>query len=145
MLNKENLLIVKEKGYEFIVGERLKNLPKKIQEALLDRHNYQSMTIAKSGKMLETIQLTYPIVTHNKRKILCTYSEKRAKKDRMDREQKLEKAKEMMKNPAQLGKKAAIYDLKSNQVDTQTGELADPKTKKIIYEFDEAKIAKAAQ
>jgi transposase len=145
MLNKDNLLIVKEKGYEFIVGERLKNLPKKIQEALLDRHNYQSMTIAKSGKMLETIQLTYQIVTHNKRKILCTYSEKRAKKDRMDRDQKLEKAKEMMKNPAQLGKKAAIYYLKSNQVDTQTGELADPKTKKIIYEFDEAKIAKAAQ
>lgn len=145
MLNRDNLLAINEKGYEFIVGERLKNLPKKVQEALLDRHNYQSMTLEKRGKKNEDLIINYHIITHKERKILCTYSEKRAKKDRLEREQKIEKAKKMMKIPSQLGKKAALYYLKSNQVDTDTGEVADPKTTKIIYELDEAKIAKAAQ
>lgn len=110
MLNKDNLLAINEKGYEFIVGERLKNLPKKIQSELLNKENYKLMTIEKHGKIDAKIVLSYHIVTHNDRKILCTYSEKRAKKDRIDREKKIEKAKEMMKKPTQLGKKAALYD-----------------------------------
>jgi transposase len=144
MLNKDNLLAINENGYEFIVGERLKNLPKKIQSELLDKQNYKLMTIEKHGKIDEKIVLSYHIVTHNERKILCTYSEKRAKKDRMEREKKIEKAKEMMKKPTQLGKKAAIYYLKGNQVNTDTGEVADPKTTKTIYELDQSRIDKAA-
>lgn len=144
MLNKDNLLAIKDKGYEFIVGERLKNLPKKIQSELLNKENYKLMTIEKHGKIDEKIVLSYHIVTHNDRKILCTYSEKRAKKDRIDREKKIEKAKEMMQKPTQLGKKAAIYYLKGNQVNTDTGEVADPKTTKMIYELDQTKIEKAA-
>lgn len=145
MLNKDNLLTITEKGYEFIVGERLKNLPKTLQTELLDQKNYKPMVLEKHGKIGEKIVLSYHIVEHKGRKILCTYSEKRAKKDRMERETKIEKAQKMMKNPAQLGKKAAIYYLKSNQVDTDTGEVADPKTTKIVYELDQNKIDKAAQ
>ena len=145
MLNKDNLLTITEKGYEFIVGERLKNLPKTLQTELLDQKNYKPMHLEKHGKIGEKIVLSYHIVEHKGRKILCTYSEKRAKKDRMERETKIEKAQKMIKNPAQLGKKAAIYYLKSNQVDTDTGEVADPKTTKIVYELDQNKIDKAAQ
>jgi transposase len=145
MLNNDNLLAINENGYEFIVGERLKNLPKKVKAELLDRNNYKLMTIEKHGKIDEKIVLSYHIVTHNDRKILCTYSEKRAKKDRIEREKKIEKAKEMMKKPTQLGKKAAIYYLKGNQVNTDTGEVADPKITKIIYELDQKKIEIAAQ
>jgi transposase len=144
MLNSDNLLTINEKGYEFIVGERLKNLPKKIQEELLNRQNYQWMSVEKRGKVDEKIMVSYHITTYKGRKILCTYSEKRAKKDRIEREQKIEKAKAMMQNPAQLGKKAAIYYLKTNQVNTDTGEVADPKTAKLVYELDQAKIEKAA-
>jgi transposase len=145
MLNKDNLLAINDKGYEFIVGERLRNLPKTVQSELLDRQNYKPMTLEKHGKISEKIVLSYHIVTHNGRKILCTYSEKRAKKDRIERETKIEKAKEMMKKPAILSKKAAIYYLKGNQVDTDTGEVADPKTTKIVYELDQNRIDKAAQ
>lgn len=145
MLNKDNLLAINDKGYEFIVGERLKNLPKTVQSELLDRQNYKPMTLEKHGKISEKIVLTYHIVTYKGRKILCTYSEKRAKKDRIERETKIEKAKEMMKKPAVLGKKAAIYYLKGNQVDTDTGEVTDPKTTKIVYELDQNRIDRAAQ
>jgi transposase len=145
MLNKDNLLTITDKGYEFIVGERLKNLPKKLQTELLDRKNYKPMVLEKHGKIDEKIVLTYHIVEHNGRKILCTYSEKRAKKDRIERETKIEKAQKMMKTPAVLGKKAAIYYLKGHQVDTDTGEVVDPKTTKIVYELDQNKIDRAAQ
>jgi transposase len=145
MLNTDNLLAINENGYEFIVGERLKNLPKAIKAELLDRQNYKLMTLEKHGKIDEKIVLSYHIVTYKDRKILCTYSEKRAKKDRIEREKKIEKAKEMMKNPAQLGKKAAIFYLKGNQINTETGEVADSKTTKIIYELDQTKIDIAAQ
>ena len=36
MLSKNNLQITTDKGYEFIIGERLKTLPKAIQNPLLD-------------------------------------------------------------------------------------------------------------
>jgi transposase len=53
MLNKDNLLAINDKGYEFIVGERLRNLPKTVQSELLDRQNYKPMTLEKHGKISE--------------------------------------------------------------------------------------------
>ena len=148
MLNKDNLLEINANGYEFIVGERLKNLPKSVQKDLLDRSEYQSMSLAKSGNTEEKINISYRIITYAGRKIICTYSEKRAKKDRMEREKKLEKALWYQKNPAALGKKAAIYYLKGCLVDTQTGEMSDPKQtkeQKTVYELDQQKIVNAAK
>jgi transposase len=148
MMNTDNLSEIKDSGYEFIVGERLKNLPQATQNYLLDLTNYSVMNIPISGENEETISLKYRITTYKNRKILCTYSEKRAKKDRFEREKRIEKAKMLMKNTAQLGKKAAVYYLKSNIVDTQTGEVTDTKqskSNKIYYQLDEEKIAQAAK
>lgn len=142
MLNSDNLAEIGGSGYEFIVGERLKNLPQSIQNELLDRNGYEEMSL-----LVEGVEgsISYRITHHKGRKILCTYSEKRAKKDRLEREERIAKGKLLAKNPQKLGKKAGHYFLKSNQVDTETGEIRSGQDCKIIYELDTEKVAKAAR
>ena len=43
MFNKENLIELGDKNYEYIVGCRLKSLPKKTQEKILDHNNYKAI------------------------------------------------------------------------------------------------------
>ncbi len=60
------------------------------------------------------------------RKVICTYSEKRARKDRHEREKRLIKAQYFMDNPSQLKKKASYHYLN--------------KTGKDSYQLNEKKI-----
>lgn len=146
-LNETNLQAIHKEGYEFIIGERLKNLPKSVQESILDRSDYQVLSLPKSGRPNENISLWHKIVSYAGRKILCTYSEKRASKDRQERAEKIAKGKSLLKNPALLGRKASIYYLKTSYLDTETGEISStktsPKTHSFIYEIDEEKIRQA--
>lgn len=148
MLNSDNLSSVSENGYEFIVGERLKNLPQSIQNELLKLDKYEKMVISGVAENEKGIEVSYRIVEHNGRKILCTYSEKRAKKDRFEREKRIEKGKALAKNPASLAKKAARYYLKSATVDKETGEIIasqGDKTHLNFYEIDSQKVENAAK
>ena len=141
MLNADNLTEVQTADYEFIVGERLKNLSQNIQNELVDRSKYEKMELCIEG---ENVTLSYRIVRHKGRKILCTYSEKRAKKDRLEREERIAKGKLWAKSPQKLGKKATHYFLKTSRVDCQTGEIREDNATKIIYELDTEKVEKAA-
>ena len=105
MLNADNLAATEEKGYEFIVGEKLKQLPKAVREPLLDLESYQQEWVMKESKD-EQIRIRYRTLKHEGRTIIATYSEKRAKKDAREREKKLEKAEELLRNPAKLQAKA---------------------------------------
>lgn len=112
MLNKHNIeLTEKENGYEFIIGERLKTLPSHVQQPLLDMKNYKQEWIHPQDK---TIRIQYTVIEHEGRNIISTYSQTRAKKDKMDREKKLQTAEYLIKNPGQLKKKAHHYFLSSN-------------------------------
>lgn len=112
MLNKHNIeLTEKENGYEFIIGERLKTLPKHIQEPLLDPKNYKHTWVHPQDK---TIRIKYTVIEHEGRNIIATHSDIRAKKDKLDREEKLQTAQYLIKNPSQLKKKAHHYFLSSN-------------------------------
>jgi len=110
MLSKHNINLVSD-TFEFIVGERLKSLPEKIQDPLVEIKNYKQKWIyTKNG---EQIMLKYFTIQYQGRTIISTYSEKRAKKDAVDRQQKIDKATELLKNPAQLNKKPSRYFLKN--------------------------------
>lgn len=53
MLNSDNLKIIEGNGYEFIVGERLKSLPKAIQKDLVNEENYKDeWTYTRDGKQI---------------------------------------------------------------------------------------------
>ncbi len=128
MLNKTNLdVVTSHDGYEFIVGERLKSLPQKLQDYLLDRKNYKK-TWTYTSK-LETIALEYATVEYQGRKVICTYSPKRARKDKYEREKHIEKGLKLLKNQSKIISSASRYYLESDQ--------------KNNYKLNEKKIEKA--
>ena len=83
MFNKVNLEKMEGEKLEYIVGARLKNLPVKLQEQILNADNY-----------VETVD-GYKIARfdYQGRKLIVNYSARRAKKDAGDREKALEKLK----------------------------------------------------
>lgn len=101
--NKLNLKSIIDKGYGYIVASRIKNLKKEEEEKIFDQGGYQ--TITNSGGSVR-----YKIIDHlnvfkngkNKveltEKLIITYSEKRAEKDRADRQRLLEKAEYLLAN-----------------------------------------------
>lgn len=128
MLSKNNIQITTSKGYEFIIGERLKTLPKAIQNTLLDLSNYTHEWIYNDNTD-EPFTIKYTTLNHEGKTIIATYSASRAKKDKQDREDKLATAKKLLQNPSLLKKKPARYFLQSNG--------------KEAYILDENKIAQS--
>lgn len=113
MLSKNNIKITEEKGYEFILGERIKSLPKDVQKTLLDISTYKNEWIFEdnTGKK---VSIKYTTLTHEGKTIIATYSDKRAKKDKQEREDKIATAEKLLANPSLLKKKPARYFLQSD-------------------------------
>jgi len=128
MIGNENIEAITENGYEFIVGERLKNLPADIQAQLLNKSNYQQTWVYNDATG-EQVAVQYYVICYNNKTIIATYSEKRAAKDFFEREQKLKKAAALLKNPSLIKKKASIYFIKQKGNDS--------------YELDTEKIKRS--
>lgn len=127
MLSAANLEVTVNNGYEFIVGERLRKLPRETQEPLLDIRNYKATWTYENSEG-EEVTVRYCAVAFQDRTIIGTYSAKRAKKDAHDREVKLKTAKKLLENPSLVAKKAGRFFLKK-----------EGETK---YELDKQKVAR---
>lgn len=115
--SKLNFKKIKDKGYEYIVGSKLKSMPEKIKKEALDlsSYNYIGENNDENSLKYKIIEYTNPvkedvngkkIVTASlKERIICTYSPKRAKKDQKDRERFIEKAKDLLNTPSKLNNK----------------------------------------
>jgi len=127
MLSKANIEHTVKADYDYIIGERLKSLPHQVQEFLLDKEQYKY-----EWKYLDndqkSVHIKYTTLEYGLRTIICTYSERRAKKDKHKREERIEKAKKLLKNPSSLKSKSYRYFIKSTSKDT--------------YILNEAKIKK---
>ncbi len=128
MMNTDNLMEVQEADYEYIFGERLKNLPHKIQDEILDISNYQTLKVEDITSCQE-IEIQYYVSPYKERKLISTYSSKRAAKDKAEREEKIRKAQVFLENPQSLAKKAKTYYLKKEGKDN--------------YSLDQEKIKKS--
>lgn len=117
MIGKENIEAITDNGYEFIVGERLKNLPVEIKTKLLNKDNY-GQTWVYNDATGEQTALQYYTTQYNNKTIIATYSEKRAAKDKYEREQKLKTADTLLKNPSLIKKKASRYFIKQQSKDS---------------------------
>jgi transposase len=113
MLSKNNITLTTEKGYKFILGERLKSLPKAVQAILLEIKQYRYEWIYNDNEG-EEVQIKYTTIQHEGKTIIATYSSHRAKKDKLDREDKLNTAQKLIANPALLKKKPARFFLQSD-------------------------------
>jgi transposase len=125
MMNKNNLAEVIENDFEFIVGERLKNLSKNLKQQLINLDNYkQEWHYIDEDN--EPVVVRYTTMEHQGKTIIATYSAKRAAKDKHDRERLIDKAQKLLLQPEQLESKAKRHFLKQTT------------TKQ--YEIDETKI-----
>ncbi len=88
MLNEDNLKFLEENNFYYIVGARLKNLPKKLIKEVLDLESYEAETEDKD-KNKENKYLV--IDKKDGRRIILSHNATRARKDKHDREKAVEK------------------------------------------------------
>ncbi len=127
MLSRDNLEKISASGFEFIIGERLKNLPKQMIEVLTDIKQYKAFGPDKANSQSD--RFLYTQLEYGDRTIIGTYSDKRARKDKHDRDKKVARAKELLKKPSKIKSKATRHYLKNK------GEQQ--------FELDEQKIKRA--
>jgi len=130
MMNQDNVEETIQSEFEFIFGERLRNISETKQNEILDLSKYKILVIEEENSG-ESIPIKYYITEYNGKKLITTYSENRAAKDKAEREEKIEKAKAFLIKPETLKKKAKRYYIK------EIGEKQ--------YVLDEEKIQRSAR
>jgi transposase len=97
---------LKKRQYDYIIGAKLKTMSVKMQSQIQDMESYQVLQEDEElirYKILEIEPASKE--TEKQDRIICTWSSKRAKKDKADRERLLEKARELVENPAKVAVK----------------------------------------
>ncbi len=98
MIDKDNRdYIVGDKRLDFILGDSIKKLPENIQAFLLDKSNHKAIS-----KDIDKEIFSYAETIYKDRRIICSYSEKRAKKDAYEREKLIAKATYWIENPSKF-------------------------------------------
>lgn len=94
MIDKDNREYMQESEIDYIIGDRLKNLPLQLQQELINKENHKQWdtTINKD-------EFSYIEVPYQGRSIICTYSAKRARKDKAEREKLIAKAEMWLSDP----------------------------------------------
>ena len=113
MMNADNVQEVMDAEYEYIFGERFKNIAESKQDELLDLDKYTTIEV-QEDEGESPVKLKYYTTSYNSKRLIATYSTKRAAKDKAEREEKIAKAQIFLKDPSQLGKKAKVYFLKKD-------------------------------
>lgn len=113
MMNRDNIKEVESSDYEYIFGERLRNLSHDIQDKILDISKYKKLKVADitNGKEIE---IHYFVTEYKGKRLISTYSTRRAAKDKAEREEKIKRAKQFIANPSTLEKKAKTFYLKKD-------------------------------
>ncbi len=113
MMNKDNINEVQQSDYEYIFGERLRNIARGIQNEILDLSKYKKMKVNSTHG--NEIEIQYYITGYKGKRLISTYSTKRAAKDKAERDEKIERAKQFISNPSSLDKKAKTFYLKKDE------------------------------
>lgn len=87
MLNEANLTHLEEHGFHYIVAAKLKGLTKVLQTKVCDKSQYQSLKNTEEDDERSVAQFEYD----NNRRLMVSWSAKRARKDQHDREKAIEK------------------------------------------------------
>jgi len=92
MLSKDNVRLLTDEGFEFIMAAKLKNMTAQIKTRILDSSNYKDniFEIKEYGEF--------------KYRLIVSYSKKRAKKDKFERDKKVAKLRQRLKNQKELTK-----------------------------------------
>lgn len=95
--SKENLQKITDAGYDYIIGAKLRSASSSIQKQAIDRNGFIDLPCH-----AENDARSYKFITNNDQSWVVLHSSKRARKDRVDRERLLAKAKEMLESKVSL-------------------------------------------
>ena len=115
MMNSENVEEVIAAEYEYIFGERLRNISASKQDEILDLDKYSIIKVEQEGQ--EPVPVKYYTTEYKGKRLIATYSAKRAAKDKAEREDKIIRAQAFLDDPSKLEKKAKLYYLKKEGKD----------------------------
>lgn len=99
MIDKGNRSYMVGNDIDYIIGDTIKGLGKKIQGELMDKDHHK-MLIRSTGNVI-----TYREIVYKGRRVICTHSTKRARKDAHEREKLIEKAKIWLTEPSKFKSK----------------------------------------
>lgn len=120
MLSQENMTLLEDEGYQYIVGARLANASGSFINKL-------TSSLTKQDE--NTIRLHYPNRPYS---VVCAYSEKRARKDRREFDKQLTRANELIARK-ELGKRAKFVKKSKNHKDAlELNEELRAKTEKLL-------------
>lgn len=94
MIDKANRDFMVEHQIDYIIGDSIKKLGKEITGKLLDTEQHTVLSSAPENKF------SYRDLEYKGRRIICTYSAKRARKDAYQRQVLLDKANKWLANPS---------------------------------------------
>lgn len=99
--SKGNLCLIKEAGYGYIVASKIKTMNDEIKAKIFKESNY--ITVSEEFKY-KTIAYTNIFIEDKKKhclqeNLIISFSQKRANKDKADRERLIEKANKLLQNP----------------------------------------------
>jgi len=153
--SKLNLKEIKDHGFDYIVSASIRKMSQKMQQAILDKASYVNLKEREDNdqeydesvyqyKVIEYVnRVSYTeedgkkVYVELPEHLICTYSSKRASKDRLDRERAIEKAKELL----QSNNKAKYK--REQGYKRYLKEVQEEKDFELI--LDEERIAKEAQ
>ena len=95
MIDKDNRDYITNNELDYILGDSIKSLPKKVKQQLLDKTKHDKVFKDTKKEIYSYTELDY-----KGRRIVCTYSEKRAKKDAHERSKLIDKAQNWIENPS---------------------------------------------
>jgi transposase len=112
MFNEANLAVMEEKNINFVVAAKLKSLKTEMKEKIL--------TDIYTPSVIDDSLIWYKEYSHNNRRLIVSYSSKRAKKDQYDRQRLVERIQKKLQN-----KKTKISDLVPNHGTKKYLEIID--------------------
>jgi len=107
--SKINLKRITDKGYSYIFASRIRKMGKKIEDLIFNPDGYDEITSEKDGKVrYKVIDYINHVTGEDGKKValaeklVITYSDKRAKKDRADRQRLIDKAHTLLEDPSRI-------------------------------------------
>lgn len=94
--SEENLRHIKDAGYDYIIGAKLRVASKAVKEEALDDNGFCEL------KCSDNDTRRYKFINNNRQSWVVVHSSKRGEKDRRDRARLVEKAEEMLRNKSAL-------------------------------------------
>jgi transposase len=150
--SKINLKMIHDAGYGYIVASRIRKMSDRLQQQILDPKDYIEIQGPVEHKG-EPEKLRYKILDHENfirdeegrvykldENLIITYSERRAEKDRADRERLIEKAKKLVEEPGKINagikRGGRKYLKKQNQEPENVHWILDEERIQLDEQFD---------